>query len=343
MGVGVGAPIGAALGPNWLNQLFTDTNIPKYVLERERALKAAASLAAAAAKASDSGSGSGSGSGSVPDSAGKATALPPFDLSLELCSEVAEVEVLPTASSANAEAFPLSLLLTSGKRLLCDLVVSAVGVVPNTEWALSPASCGPKLALSEEDQGILIDESMRTSLPDVFAAGDCASLKFSPEFLSQHDALTSPCLFQQSRLWSHAKLLGCYAARALSGRFDAELAELGGFNFLLFAHSTSLFGMKVVLLGRYNLQGFSVHDVRRLKASGRLRTLVRCKPQGREEFIKLHLLGGRLIGAVLIAPPHSDPMDLEETFENLMLNQTNLEQFGDFLNDVQIDLADYFD
>ncbi len=57
-------------------------------------------------------------------------------------------------------------LMKSGKTVAFDLLVLAVGVRANT--ALVKA-CGGKT-----DRGILIDESMRTSLSDVYAAGDCA-------------------------------------------------------------------------------------------------------------------------------------------------------------------------
>jgi hypothetical protein len=49
----------------------------------------------------------------------------------------------------------------------------------------------------------------------------------------------------QMRLWSQAKTQGVYAARAMAGEED----ELGFF-FELFAHSTHLFGKKLILLGR---------------------------------------------------------------------------------------------
>lgn len=299
--------IGPALGPQWLNQLHLDTNVPKYVLQRAYTSKS-----------------SSIGASSV-------------DLKLELQCEVTELAVQPRSSSpAEADAFPLALTLSNDQRIECDLVVSATGVHPNVDW------CPSELVRSSEaDGGIVIDECMRTSVADVFAAGDCATLRFSAGHESAQHSDRCPNLFHSSRLWSHAKLLGCYAARALSGLYADELADLGGFNFLLFAHTTLLFGRKAILLGRYNLQGYSLAEVRRLKAEGALKTLIRCKPAGCEEFIKLHLVHGRIIGAVLLGG--DETADLEETFENLMLNQTNLEQFGDFLNDVDVDLADYFD
>lgn len=55
---------------------------------------------------------------------------------------------------------------TSGRRLDADLVVVGVGVRPNTELA--------EVAGLEVDDGVLCDQSLRTSDADVFAAGDIA-------------------------------------------------------------------------------------------------------------------------------------------------------------------------
>ena len=56
--------------------------------------------------------------------------------------------------------------LKSGKTVEFDLLVIAVGVRPNTELI--------KEAGGEVRRGIAVDECGRTSLPDIFAAGDCA-------------------------------------------------------------------------------------------------------------------------------------------------------------------------
>ena len=56
--------------------------------------------------------------------------------------------------------------LKSGKTVAFDLLVIAVGVRPNTELM--------KEAGGEVRRGIAVDECGRTSLPDIFAAGDCA-------------------------------------------------------------------------------------------------------------------------------------------------------------------------
>src|SRR5256712_5644485 len=53
---------------------------------------------------------------------------------------------------------------TKGRVLECDMVVAGIGIVPNTELL---ATAGAHV-----DNGVLVDERCRTSLPDVFAAGD---------------------------------------------------------------------------------------------------------------------------------------------------------------------------
>lgn len=58
--------------------------------------------------------------------------------------------------------------LRSGEVLDCDAVIIAIGVVPNTEAVEgSPVEVG---------RGIKVDERMRTSVPDVYAAGDVAEI-----------------------------------------------------------------------------------------------------------------------------------------------------------------------
>ena len=51
-----------------------------------------------------------------------------------------------------------------GRVVECEMVVAGIGIVPNTELL---AAAGANI-----DNGVLVDERCRTSLPDVFAAGD---------------------------------------------------------------------------------------------------------------------------------------------------------------------------
>lgn len=65
-----------------------------------------------------------------------------------------------------AEIRPGSVVLDDGSELPCDIVIAGVGVEPDVALA---ARAG--LAV---DRGIVVDEHLRTSAPNVFAAGDAA-------------------------------------------------------------------------------------------------------------------------------------------------------------------------
>jgi 3-phenylpropionate/trans-cinnamate dioxygenase ferredoxin reductase subunit len=56
---------------------------------------------------------------------------------------------------------------TKGRVLECDVVIAGIGILPNTELL---AGAGAAV-----DNGVLVDEWCRTSLPDVYAAGDVAN------------------------------------------------------------------------------------------------------------------------------------------------------------------------
>ena len=100
------------------------------------------------------------------------------------------------------------------------------------------------------------------------------------------------------------------------------------FSFEVFTHATKFFGFKVVLLGLFNGQTMTVRDYE---------VLLRVT-KGREYVKAVMSKEGRMQGAVLIGET-----DLEETFENLILNQMDLSQFGEDLLDPNVDIEDFFD
>jgi len=63
-----------------------------------------------------------------------------------------------------------SVRLDDGECLPADLVIVAKGITPNVEWLRDGAGA------IRIGRGIVIDRCGRTSLPDIFAAGDCAEL-----------------------------------------------------------------------------------------------------------------------------------------------------------------------
>ncbi|WP_439622344.1 NAD(P)/FAD-dependent oxidoreductase [Shinella sp.] len=67
-----------------------------------------------------------------------------------------------------AQITPDAVLLADGERVPADIVVAAVGVVPNMALA--------ETAGLATGNGILTDAFLRTSVPHIFAAGDCAAV-----------------------------------------------------------------------------------------------------------------------------------------------------------------------
>jgi len=200
--------------------------------------------------------------------------------------------------------------LTNGKVYECDFIVSATGVTPNSNIETRD---GKKFDIASDD-GIKVDWKMETNLPDIFAAGDVCTV----DWTSEH--------WFQMRLWTQARQMGMYAAKCMHFTYVNE-SLLQDFCFELFTHVTSFFGFKVILLGLYNAQGLNKKDCE---------LLVRVTDG--QEYVKLVLKNGRIVGAVLIGDS-----DLEEMCENLILNQIDVTNLIDDLLDPNIDIEDYFD
>lgn len=98
---------------------------------------------------------------------------------------------------------------TTQDKFPCDLCVIAVGVVPNTAW-LNGLGITRKI-----DGAICVDEQMRTELPDVYAAGDCAAVA---GLGGQHQVETS---------WYAARAQGRIAGANLTGRSEAYRDAIG--------------------------------------------------------------------------------------------------------------------
>ncbi|MCX9152889.1 NAD(P)/FAD-dependent oxidoreductase [Pseudomonas sp. TB1-B1] len=93
--------------------------------------------------------------------------------------------------------------LVDGQMLPCDLVVVGIGMQPNLELA---ANAG-----LEVGQGIRVDAYLRTSAPNIYAAGDVCEFRQGGEY-------------QRQETWRNAEAQGRHAALNLLGRevaFDA--------------------------------------------------------------------------------------------------------------------------
>ncbi|WP_395606950.1 NAD(P)/FAD-dependent oxidoreductase [Pseudomonas sp. B22129] len=92
---------------------------------------------------------------------------------------------------------PDAVWLVSGERLPCDVVVAGIGMQPNLELATQ--------AGLEVGQGIRVDACLRTSAPNIYAAGDVCEFSVNG-------------LYQRQETWRNAEAQGRHAALNLLGR-----------------------------------------------------------------------------------------------------------------------------
>ncbi|KAF2881139.1 hypothetical protein ILUMI_25050 [Ignelater luminosus] len=220
-----------------------------------------------------------------------------------------KAEIANVIKCDEGSEYAVEVHLTNDEKIQCDLIVSATGVVPHKKF----------IAVDDElttanDGGILINEYMQTSIKNIYAAGDICAPNWS---FAKH--------WFPMKLWTQARQMGCYVAKCMSSALNNE-EVLQDFCFELFAHSTKLFGYKVILLGLYNGQKIGQDYEILLRMTKGL------------EYIKFVLQNNKLQGAILIGET-----DLEETCENLILNQIDLSPYGDDILNPDIDIEDYFD
>ena len=103
--------------------------------------------------------------------------------------------------------------LSNGETVECDFVVCAAGVRPNIAWL--------------EDRGVTVDEYMRTSAPDVYAAGDVTGL---------------------SGIWPNAMDMGRIAASNMCGAAAAYTDRY------CMKNTSNFFGLHMLTIGDINAQ-----------------------------------------------------------------------------------------
>ncbi len=149
--------------------------------------------------------------------------------------------------------------LKSGKELSCQAVVIAIGVAPNVDLVRGSSV--------EINRGILVDDSMRTSVPDVYAAGDVAE--------GRDMLLGSPRVLP---IWPNAYVQGRVAGFAMAG---APREFPGG----LSMNSIELFGTPVINVGITDPREEGYEIEARLEG---------------DVYRKMVLKDGRLVGAIAV-------------------------------------------
>jgi len=154
-----------------------------------------------------------------------------------------------------------ALVLDDGDRLETDLVIVAVGVQPNVDLAQAG---GLRI-----NQGVLVNEYLQTSDPDIFAAGDVVETA---------DVVTGESIV--SGLWTNAVEMGRIAGKNMAGG-KAEYS--GAFGVL---NSFELANIPTISVGMINppdKEGYEVYSSRR-----------------GDSYRKLVLRQGVLMGAVVV-------------------------------------------
>ncbi|MER7791521.1 FAD-dependent oxidoreductase [Streptomyces sp. NPDC097640] len=119
-----------------------------------------------------------------------ASALP-AEVAAPMAGWYADYGVELITGAAVAAVDERGLLLGDGTRLPADAVVVGIGARPATGWL---AGSGVELAA---DRSVVADEQLRTTVPDVYAVGDCASFpsaRYGERLLVHHwdNALQGP-------------------------------------------------------------------------------------------------------------------------------------------------------
>lgn len=186
--------------------------------------------------------------------------------------------------------------LKDGKKLPCDLLILAVGVRPQTELA-------EKTGL-EVNRGIITDiQTMQTSNPDIYAAGDCC---VSTDMLDGSKKIIA--------LWPNAVQQGNVAGAQMAG---ADVTVGGTYS----VNAIDFFGLRICTCGLINAQGEQYSD--KIRQDG-------------DVYKRLVFEGDKLVGYVLINSSVNAGM-----YTNLISNKISLDTIqGDIMDNPSIFMFD---
>jgi NAD(P)H-nitrite reductase large subunit len=187
-------------------------------------------------------------------------------------------------------------VLTKGDEVPCDLVIVSIGVVPRTELAAGTAV--------KINRGIVVDNTMQTSVPDVYASGDVAE---AYDFVLNQNRLLP--------LWPLAMLEGQVAGYNMAGQ---KTTYTGGTNM----SSLKYFGIPIVSIGLANP-----------KEDPALEVLVKQEPE-HNLYKKLVLKNNVIVGMTLV-----NCIERSGILFYLMKNAINVKRFKQQLMSDEFGLA----
>ncbi|UFS70482.1 FAD-dependent oxidoreductase [Geomonas sp. RF6] len=184
----------------------------------------------------------------------------------------------------------IGVTLKSGDFIPCDTVIVAIGV--------RPAASFLKGSGIEVNRGVVVDDTMRTSVPNVYAAGDVAEAR---DFF-YGKKLPMP-------IWPDAYIQGDIAGISMAG---GEIEYQGG----LLMNSIELFKIPTISMGITNPDPGDRYEV------------LTYLDLGASVYRKIVLEEGRLVGAVLLGK-----VDRAGIFAGLIRQRVEVAPFKDHLLD----------
>ena len=160
------------------------------------------------------------------------------------------------------EAAVGGVVMTDGKKIPCDLVVVAIGVIPRTELA--------KETDLKLNRGIVVDRFMRTNIAEVYACGDVAE---AHDFLLNENRLLP--------LWPLAHMGGRVAGYNMAGK---QVEYEGG----TVMRSLKYFDLPIIAVGNVNPEELDDYEV-----------LVELKPE-KTVYKKILLKDGAIVGFIFL-------------------------------------------
>jgi NAD(P)H-nitrite reductase large subunit len=189
-------------------------------------------------------------------------------------------------------------ILTKGEQMPCDVVIVAIGVIPRTELVT-----GTEV---KTNRGIIVDNLMRTNVPDVYASGDVAE---AYDFILNQNRLLP--------LWPLAVAEGKVAGYNMAGK---KTDYTGGTNM----SALKYFGIPLISVGIANP-----------KEDGTYEVLVKHDPE-KNLYKKLVLKDNVIVGITLV-----NDIERAGILFHLMKNRVNVKKLKQELLQENFSLATF--
>ncbi|MDR0915249.1 MAG: FAD-dependent oxidoreductase [Endomicrobium sp.] len=161
----------------------------------------------------------------------------------------------------NTHNLVTEVILSTGDIIACDILIIAIGVLPNLNLAYK---AGLKV-----NKGIIVNEYLQTSNEDIYAAGDCVE---SVDLLSNKKSVFA--------LWTSAANQGKIAGENMSqGNHSKFLSEFA-------MNAISFFGMHILSAGVVNTNLQNIQSV-----------TMKCQSN---QLCRLNILNNNLVGFIMI-------------------------------------------